>query len=440
MQPRILFLGAAAMIGPWLPIQAAEPGAPYPLASNTVIAAQSAPMQEAFPLTLDKAIELALGANPDLRAAAQSIAIADGARQQAGLWRNPELAVTREGTQRANRTQAIQISQPLELGGKRAARIAVADLDRSLAIGDVQVKTAELRSDVAAAYFEALAAQERAELARNSLDLAQKASAAAKRRVTAGKISPVEETRSNVAAASARLELVQADANLMTARRQLAAMWGSTAPVTQRLSVPESDLHALPSLDQLLAQLGTSPQLQRAQGAIKRDEAQVQYEKTQRIPDVSVVFGNKKDYEQGRSQTVIGLSVPLPLFNRNQGNLLSALRRVDQAKAQLEADRLRLNLAVSDAYQRTQVSQAQVETMRQEILPAAQSALDAAVTGFELGKFNFLDVLDAQRTVVQTRAQYLSALSDRYRAMADIQRYVTLPDVIQAPHTDRNTK
>lgn len=432
MQPRILILGAAAMLGPWIPVAAADPGKPYALANTSVAAVQSMPAQEVPTLTLDKAIELALGANPDLRVAAQNVAIADGARQQAGSWRNPELSVTREGAQRTNRTQTIQISQPLELGGKRSARIAVADEERSLAIGDVQVRTAELRSEVAAAYFDALAAQERAGLARSSLELAQKASSAAKRRVIAGKISPVEETRSNVAAASARLELVQADADLLSAQRRLAALWGSMAPVTQRLSLQEPDLQALPQFEQLQAQLDASPQVQRAQNQIKRDEAQVQYERSQRIPDVSVVLGNKKDYEQGRSQTVVGLSIPLPLFNRNQGNLLSALRRVDQSKGQLEADKLRLNLALADAYQRAQVAQAQIDAMRSEILPAAQSALDAAVTGFELGKFNFLDVLDAQRTVVQTRAQYLSALSERYRSMADIQRYV--------PHTDRNTK
>lgn len=438
MQPRILFLGATACVLPLLPLVAgAASQAAYANAWPVSMQASAAVTTQA--LTLEQAVELAINANPELRATAQNVAIADGAREQAGLWRNPELSVSREGAQRTDRTQTVQISQPLELGGKRSARVAVADFDRSMAVTGLSAKTAALRADVTAAYFEALTAQERVELAQGSLELAQKASAAAKRRVTAGKISPVEETKSNVAAATARLELVQANGNLLTTKRRLAALWGYTEELKQPLVPPTTDLPALPSLNALLGKLDTTPQLQRARQQIQRDEAQVSLERAQRIPDVAVTLGTKKDYSLGRSQTIVGLSIPLPLFNRNQGNLLSALRRVDQSKAQFDVERLQLQQALAEAYQRTKVSEEQIVTMRSEVLPAAQSALDAAVTGFELGKFNFLDVLDAQRTLFQTRAQYLSALSEHYRSMADIQRYVVLSDVGQPVHADGKT-
>lgn len=423
---------------PLLPLVAsAGPQAAY--ANAWPVSMQATTAVAAHALTLDQAIELAINANPELRATAQNVAIADGAREQAGLWRNPELSMSREGASRTDRTQTVQISQPLELGGKRSARVAVADLERSMAVTGLSAKTAALRADVTAAYFEALTAQERVELAQGSLDLAQKASAAAKRRVTAGKISPVEETKSNVAAATARLELVQANGNLLITKRRLAALWGLTDELKQPLVPPTTDLPSLPSLDALLGKLDTTPQLQRARQQIQRDEAQVSLERTQRIPDVAVTVGTKKDYSLGRSQTIVGLSIPLPLFNRNQGNLYSALRRVDQSKAQFDVERLQLQQALAEAYQRTKVSEEQIVTMRTEVLPAAQSALDAAVTGFELGKFNFLDVLDAQRTLFQTRAQYLSALSEHYRSMADIQRYVVLDDLGQPARTDRKT-
>lgn len=100
------------------------------------------------------------------------------------------------------------------------------------------------------------------------------------------------------------------------------------------------------------------------------------------------------------------------------------MRRADQARDDLEAERLRLTQALADAYQRAEVASTQTITLRDQVLPAAQSAYDAAVTGFELGKFAFTDVLDAQRTLFQTKTQYLRALSDRYRSIADIERYV----------------
>jgi cobalt-zinc-cadmium efflux system outer membrane protein len=104
-----------------------------------------------------------------------------------------------------NRTDTYQLSQPIELGGKRSARIKLAEQDQALARGDVNVTASELRADVTAAYLEALTAQEHVALARESLSLAGKATNAAGRRVAAGKISPLEQTRSSVAEAGARL-------------------------------------------------------------------------------------------------------------------------------------------------------------------------------------------------------------------------------------------
>jgi cobalt-zinc-cadmium efflux system outer membrane protein len=101
---------------------------------------------------------------------------------------------------------------------------------------------------------------------------------------------------------------------------------------------------------------------------------------------------------------------------------------------------LNASQALADAHQRASVAQEQIESMRNEILPAAQSAFNAAVTGFELGKFGFIDVLDAQRTLFQSRAQYLSALSARYRSLADLERFIAVEPNVGNYTTDRNAK
>jgi cobalt-zinc-cadmium efflux system outer membrane protein len=147
-----------------------------------------------------------------------------------------------------------------------------------------------------------------------------------------------------------------------------------------------------------------------------------------------VTVGSQRERDLGRTQGVVGLSIPLPLFNRNQGNTLAALRRADQARDDLEAERLSLTQTLADAYQRAEVASTQAITLRDQVLPSAQSAYDAAVTGFELGKFGFTDVLDAQRTLFQTKSQYLRALGDRYRSIADIERYIPLSGDAPATH------
>jgi cobalt-zinc-cadmium efflux system outer membrane protein len=390
-----------------------------------VLCAQLLPMAalSANTLTLEQAIARTMAASPQLRSAALGVAIADGARQQAALRPNPELSLLREGMREATRTETIQLSQALELGGQRAARIALAEREQALARNQAGLTRAELRAGVTAAYLDALTAQEHVALAQEALALAGKASGAAARRVAAGKISPLEQTRSTVAEAGARLELSQARADAALARRRLAAYWGAAAPEDSALVTPDMELAPIPSLEQLQARLDDTPQLRRSRTQIAREEAQAALSRAERVPPLTLTIGSKRDGQAGYTQAVVGVSMPLPLFDRKQGELLSALRRVEQARSDADSAYLEASLAVADAHQRATLAQEQLRAMRDDILPAAHSAYHAAVTGFELGKFGFIDVLDAQRTLFQSRAQYLAALSTRYRALADLQRY-----------------
>jgi cobalt-zinc-cadmium efflux system outer membrane protein len=110
------------------------------------------------------------------------------------------------------------------------------------------------------------------------------------------------------------------------------------------------------------------------------------------------------------------------LFNRNQGSVQEALARTDQARDELAAVETRLSSDLAQAYQRLAAASAEAALTRRDILPGAQSAYEAASKGFSFGKFNFLDVLDAQRTLLQARSQYLRVLTDAHRAAADIER------------------
>lgn len=387
----------------------------------------AAPRQQAgpAPLTLAQAIALAYQHNPELAATTREIGVAEGGLVQAQTRPNPELSLLSEGLRQDNRTTTVQLSQAIELGGKRAARIAVAERERDLALADVAARRSDVRANVIAAYFEALTAQERLDLARASQQVAQAATGVASRRVLAGKISPVEETRAKVAEAGIRLELGQAASALALAQRRLGAIWGGGALADTRLDTPPNTDVPLPQLSELATHLNASPQLQRARLQVERQQAQAALERSRRIPDLTLSLGRKRDTAQeSRSQTVIGVAIPLPLFDRNQGNLLSALRRTDKARDELKVEESRLSLGLATAHAQAELARTEVYTLRSEILPGAQSAYDAAAKGFELGKFGFLDVLDAQRTLFQSKAQYFRALSDYYRATADIERLV----------------
>jgi cobalt-zinc-cadmium efflux system outer membrane protein len=119
---------------------------------------------------------------------------------------------------------------------------------------------------------------------------------------------------------------------------------------------------------------------------------------------------------------VLGLSVPLPLFNRNDGAVLDALRRVDKARDQQDAEGVRLRAELAQAHARLTAALAECALISTEILSGAEDAERAANRGFELGKFGLIDVLDAQRVLAQSKNQYLNAALDAHRAAADIAR------------------
>ncbi|MEG1328925.1 MAG: TolC family protein, partial [Janthinobacterium sp.] len=173
--------------------------------------------------------------------------------------------------------------------------------------------------------------------------------------------------------------------------------------------------------------LAQAPAVRQAQSALAQRQAMLDVEQRRATPDVTVSIGMKRSEELGRNQAIIGLALPLPLFDRNAGNKLDALRRSDKASDELAAARIDVQTKVAAASERLATARLDVESLRQDILPGAQSAYDAASKGFEFGKFAFLDVLDAQRTLLQAKNQYLRALTEAQHAAADIERLLGAP-------------
>lgn len=388
-------------------------------------------------LTLQKAIDLALDSNLDLAVARREIEATQGQVIQGQARPNPELAYSLEDQRAATRTQSVQINLPVEMGGKRAARITAAERGRDIAVEELNLRRVEIRAAVVAAFFETLAAQERAALAQASVDLAKRATDAVAKRVAAGKVSPVEETKARVAEAGVRVELAQAQSEQRSARARLASLLGANPPRFTQVAGSVDDLPNVPSLDDIQQRLSASSALRRAQLEIERRRSLADVERSKQTPDVTVSLGVKRPNELARNQLMLGISVPLPLFDRNQGNLLEALKREDKARDELQALNLRLNTELLQARERLASVRGEIDILQREVLPGAKSAYDAATVGFGYGKFNFLEVLDAQRTYFAAKSQYLKALADAHRAAADMDRVIGASEPTTTPPANK---
>jgi outer membrane protein, heavy metal efflux system len=373
-------------------------------------------------MTLQTAQDLALQSNADLAVALRELQATEGAVMQGAARPNPALAFLLEDTRRETRTTTLQINQPIELGGKRMARINVAERGRDIAAVELEVRRAEVRAAVSANFFEVLAVQERVRLAHDVSKLAKRATDVAAKRVASGKVPPLEETKARVAEANVNLNLTLAQSELRTARQRLASTWGNSSPRFERVDGRLDSLPPLPSADSLNARLAESPRLKLAKIEVQRRKSLADIERAKRTPDLTVSLGAMRSEELGRNQILLGVAIPIPIFDSNRGNQLEALKRTDKARDELAATQIRLTSEVQQAYERLGAARNEVETLQRNVLPGAKSAYDIATKGFELGKFNFLDVLDAQRTLFEAKAQHLRALADAHRAAAEMDR------------------
>lgn len=396
-------------------------------------------------LTLRDAINLALLHNPELAAFSKEIRALEGATLQAGLLRNPELIVNVENPGNIQKLSGdinssesvakeivqqlttIRVSQLFELGGKRAARVNAAVLGEELAVKDFEARRVEIIARVTSVFIEVLAAQERFKLAEETNQVAQNVVNTVIGRVQAGKVPPIEETRVKVGLSTTRIELEQAQRDLIAARKRLVLLWNSLSPQFNEALGNLETLVVPPSFQVLEARISDNPMALRAMKNIEHRKALVEVQQTRRIPDLTLNAGVVHHAILGGNTGVAGLMVPLPLFDRNQGNLKEAYERVDKAVDEQTAMELRLKTELAQSYETMSAVWNEINILRDEILPGAKSAFNVMRRGYELGKFGLLELLDAQRVLFQNQLLYVRALANYQRLVNDIERLIAAP-------------
>lgn len=398
---------------------------------------------DAAQLSLREALALALKANPELAAFSQEVRATEAAVLQAAVLPNPVLGIGADNLGNARKAEAgdrslsLQIGQLIELGGKRAARMRLAETGRDLANWDYEAKRIELLAQVAQRFVDLLVSQSRETLAVETQGLAKEVAEAVTKRVQAGKVSPVEETKARIALASAGVELEQAKREQAAARQALGALWGEPNPRFQKGVGDLEKMASLPNYKTLVERVQNNPELARWATEIAHRQAGVEAERAKAVSDVTLSAGVSRFSQYDDNAYMVSVSVPLPVFDRNRGGILEANQRLDKTNDERRAAEVRLVAELAQTYQRLAAVSNEIQTLRATLLPGALSAFDAATKGYQLGKFGFLDVLDAQRTLFETRSQHLRALADYHRGVSELERLIGGPLENQTPSPDR---
>ncbi|MGH7825398.1 MAG: TolC family protein [Candidatus Binatia bacterium] len=385
-------------------------------------------------LTLRQALALALMQNPELAAFAWEVRAGEARTLQAGLIPNPEIGVEVENFAGSRELRGfrgsettVQFSQLIELGGKRLKRRRVAGLERDLAAWDYETKRLDVFTRVAQSFVQVLSDQERVAANEELVRLAEQVLETVAERVQAGKVSPVEETRAKVALSSSRIALERARRQLDAARKALAATWGSTKVTFERAEGNLDVIAAIPTAEQVAQRVQQNPDLARWVTEIAQREAAVDLEGARRIPDLTVGVGPKYFNETNNQAMMMEFSIPLPFFDRNQGGYLEARYRLAKASEERRAAETQVRATLGQAYAALSAAYGAATALRDEVLPGAGSAFEAASEGYRQGKFGILDVLDAQRTLFEAKSQYIEALAAYHNAVAQVERLIGEP-------------
>jgi cobalt-zinc-cadmium efflux system outer membrane protein len=401
--------------------------------SETISGIPEKPVSENT-ITLEQVVSRVLIHNPELKVFSLEQRAREAMILQSGLFPNPRLEVEVEnfaGSGSFNgfdqSETSIRLSQLVELGGKRVARIEASSRSRDLSNWDYETKRIDILTQTSKAFTDLLKAQKLVALNNELVDISKKSLRAVSERVQAGKVSPIEKTKAQVEFSTAKIGLERAKNERDIARRNLTATWGGTEPEFQLALGSLEEFSSVPSMETLLLEIDQNPDLARWGTELSQRQAVVEYERSKSMPDVSLEAGYRRLEESNDNAIIFGISIPLQFFDRNQGGIAEARHRLSKAKAQKKAIEIQLKNNLAKSHRALMLAHSELVSLKTQVVPGAQSAYDAMTEGYRFGKFGFLEVLDSQRTLFQARIQYLGALANYHHSVADVERLTGAP-------------
>ncbi len=388
--------------------------------------------------TLDSIIELALSKNPVVSSAEGKIEQQRGLQTAAGAYPNPStLGNVGEGRlkdsgragigpslQRDSLTEYnITVGQPVEWPSMRAARQRVADLGVATAnVGLVETRL-NLRSQVKVGFYGLLLAQREAALARQNLEIVEGVTRIVKARVKSGEAPQFESIKAEVELLKAKQQVARSENSVRVNRVVVDTLTGGALGTSYNIQGEFTGMPKALQIEELMARMmDQHPNIQRLLKSVEQSEWKVEFERQSRLPTVTVNGSFWR--EIGREAFQGGLTVPMPLWYRREGEIASSLGAKRREEAELLRTRNELARAVHQHFQDARTTAELIEVFDRGLLKQAQEALRLAQFSFQQGASSLLEVFDAQRVQRQILLDYAQARYDLSVSLARLEQAV----------------
>lgn len=368
--------------------------------------------------SLGDVVSLVLLKNPELNTYSYDMRANEARILQAGFRPNPGFDVETENIDAPKFMQTtLLLSQLIEIGGKRHARIQFARSERDKVFLDYEVKKRQLFVDTALIFVEVLISQKKIEFIEENLKILQGFSTVVEGRVKAGKASVMEEANFSVIFTNATIDLRNAQNELRNAKNKLAAQWGDANPDH---FVAIGNLDWTPdvlSLQEMGDLIHHHPLIMRSHIEENLRDAKIAFERSNAYPDVSIRGGPRYLNEANKWVWVVGVFVPLPVQDRNQGRVWEARENAEKIAKEREAIWIKLLTELNNSYSTLQTANSEIELLQKVALPMSQKAFESTFQGYESARYNYLELLEASRLYKSSQMRYLEVLETFHKAL-----------------------
>jgi len=381
-------------------------------------------------LTLGQALELAELWRPELASFRAEIEAARGAADQARLFPNPTGVALVEAAPFEGRTTAeaeyiLGISQPVVLGGRLTAATRVHEAEEARLLTEAEARRLDIRRGVQGAFATVLYLQDITETQGEHVQIAENGVEVARIRLDAGEAVPDELLRAELELARARLEVRRARSLREQAVSNLVAELGDPQLRVHSLDGALDTALEIPTLESLSSRLSDESLLAPAKAEVEVNRARLRLAESQRIPDVNLDLFYRRLEVTETNAFDVGFSLPLPIFDRNQGRIREMRSRVTAAESQVRRTRIQLDRELRQLQQRLEYALSASRVLKEEVVPRAEQILEAAEARYSGGDTSLTDVLLVRREYIGVRLSYLESLREVLQAWADLSPYVT---------------
>jgi len=404
----------------------------------TVIVASTAAAAE-INFNIRQAVEFALQNNGNLKALKEEKGVHEAARTRAGLFPNPVLEL--DGTtgeltgSKFENTLWVGVSQELLTAGKRGKRQIVAEKELEGFGWQIENSGRRLSEEVKTSYFDLLLAQKRLELAERSAKLNNQLHDVAKQRFEAGDIPELEVNLARVEVARSEGRRTDAERELLPAKARLLTLMGLSPSESAGFSGSLEGTPFNKTLPELKAlALVKRPDIKTLAAENAKGDADIALAKAERIPNITVGVGYQRENsainvsgeEVKTRDNLIGLklSIPIPVFDRNQAGVKEALARKGSAENRYNYARQAIEREVEAAFERLRSAEKSLSIYAKDIIPQLEENLKLVQEAYRIGEVGVLVVIEEQKKFFEVNDDYLSALYNRQIGLAKLEAAV----------------